>query len=83
MKLLVFGLYSFWIPQIVSCVKNDTRQPLKPAYVIGISLTRLALPLYLYGCPKNLLRLPPSPCLCTGLSVFVAAQVRPRPLLSI
>lgn len=75
--VVAFALYSFWIPQIVSCVKNDARQPLRPAYIIGISITRLALPLYLYGCPKNLLEEPPSLRMCFGLCLFVAAQVRP------
>ena len=44
-------------------------------YVVGTSLIRLALPLYLYGCPANLLRIPPSPAIATGLVAFVAAQV--------
>lgn len=70
-------MYSFWVPQIVSCVKNDARQPLKPIYILGISVTRLALPLYIYGCPKNLLEEPLSPRKCLGLCVFVAAQVGP------
>ncbi|KAK9820806.1 hypothetical protein WJX74_006344 [Apatococcus lobatus] len=74
MHVLAFALCSFWLPQIVSCVKNDARQPLKPAYIIGISVTRLALPLYLYGCPKNLLEETPSLSMCLGLSLFVAAQ---------
>ena len=73
--VITFAMHSFWVPQIVSCVKNDARQPLKPVYIIGISVTRLALPLYIYGCPKNLLEEPHSPTKCLGLCVFVAAQV--------
>lgn len=75
MKYIVFGLYSFWIPQIVLCVRDDVRQPLKPMYVIGMSLTRLALPLYLFGCPHNLPRVPFSPAICIGLTLHLAFQV--------
>lgn len=76
MKAAVFLLYSFWIPQIVLCVRTDCRQPLRAAYVVGMSLCRLALPLYLYGCPRNLLRVAPSPGVCVGLVLFVGLQVR-------
>ena len=74
MKVAVFALYSFWVPQIVLCVRTDARQPLRPAYVVGMSAARLALPLYLYGCPKNLLRVAPSPAVCAGLVAFVGLQ---------
>jgi hypothetical protein len=75
MKFILFGLFSFWIPQIVTCAVQDARQPLRPAYIAGMTLTRLALPLYLYGCPNNLLRIPPSPALCITLSIWMALQV--------
>lgn len=71
----MFLLYTFWLPQIVYCVRTDSRQPLRPLYVVGMSAARLALPLYLYGCPSNLLRVAPSPGVCIGLTLFVASQV--------
>jgi len=71
---VVFILYSFWIPQIVHCVRADVRQPLRPLYVLGISATRLALPLYLFGCPKNMLRIEESPYLCAALVAWVMLQ---------
>ena len=49
MPLLVFALYGFWLPQAALCVRLDCRQPLRPRYVVGTSICRLALPLYLYG----------------------------------
>lgn len=67
-------LCSFWIPQIVHCVRADVRQPLRPLYVLGISATRLALPLYLFGCPKNMLRIEESPYLCAALVAWVMLQ---------
>lgn len=74
MKWVLFGLYSWWLPQIVLSAVSDTRQPLKPVYVAGTSAARLALPLYLYGCPANLLRIPPAPGMLAALVAFVAAQ---------
>ena len=71
-------LYSFWLPQIAACVRHDARQPLMPAYVLGMSASRLALPLYLHGCPHNLLRVPPSRGFCLVLVLYVGAQVRER-----
>ena len=41
-KLVVLALHSFWLPQIVSCARHDARQPLTPAYVLGMSASRLA-----------------------------------------
>ncbi len=76
--LLVFALYSFWIPQIVLCVVTDARQGLKPAYVAGMSVLRLALPLYVWACPRNLLKVPPSYGTAAGLVAFVSLQVRER-----
>ncbi len=78
-KLVVLALHSFWLPQIVSCARHDARQPLTPAYVLGMSASRLALPLYLHGCPHNLLRVPPSPRFCAALVLYVAAQARRPP----
>ena len=40
MHILVFAFYSFWIPQIVHCIRKDLRQPLRPLYVIGMTITR-------------------------------------------
>ena len=55
--LLVVLFYSFWVPQIVFNVVAGTRKALHPVYYMGTSLTRLFIPLYLLGCPKNFLLL--------------------------
>lgn len=62
--ILGFGFYSFWIPQIIRNVSRGCRKPLSPRYVIGISITRLTIPL----CKLN----PPS-VVITGfwLDIFV------------
>lgn len=53
--LLVFMFYSFWIPQIALNAFQGTRQPFLPSYAAGITLTRLFIPLYVFGCPENFL----------------------------
>ncbi|KAL4452456.1 hypothetical protein ABPG75_008118 [Micractinium tetrahymenae] len=74
MPLLMFAFFSFWWPQIVLCARSDSRQPLKPEFVLGTSAARLALPLYVYACPSNLLRVAPNPPLCAALVAWVALQ---------
>ena len=73
--MLVFVAFSFWVPQIIYCAATDARQPLSALYLWGMSLTRLALPLYLLTCPHNLLRIEPRPVAGTLLVLWVAAQV--------
>ncbi|CAO3608837.1 unnamed protein product [Cunninghamella blakesleeana] len=58
--VLGFGLYSFWIPQIIRNVTRGCRKPLSPRYILGMTLTRLAIPLYFYACPQNIISQDPS-----------------------
>ena len=74
-KALTFAAMGFWVPQIVHCARHNARQPLRPPYVLGMSLTRLALPLYLFGCPRNVLHVGHAPALCVVLCVWMALQV--------
>lgn len=60
-RVFIFALYSFWLPQIVLNVVEDHRRPLLPMYILGTSLTRLAIPLYFWGCPNNFLHIHPLP----------------------
>ena len=71
----MFPLYAWWLPQILQSAWADVRPPLKPAYVAGTSAARLALPLYLFACPHNLLRSPPCYPVAAALVLFVGAQV--------
>ena len=50
---LVPLLYSFWVPQIVYNVTHVVRRALHPVYIVGMSLTRMFIPLYLYGWPNS------------------------------
>ncbi|KAJ1564520.1 hypothetical protein HK405_014649, partial [Cladochytrium tenue] len=49
-----FIMYSFWIPQIVSNVRRNSRRAFSPQYVLGTTAARLVLPLYFYACPDNI-----------------------------
>ncbi|CAK4069873.1 unnamed protein product [Aphanomyces euteiches] len=81
LHLLVIIACSFWVPQIVHNVHREVRNPFDTSYILGMSVTRLFLPLYLYGCPKNFLTAMPifplqyHPNLCYGLVAWMALQV--------
>lgn len=53
--LIGFTLYSPWVPQIVYSAYSGTRNALHPYYLVGMPIIRLFLPLYMFGCPNNLL----------------------------
>ena len=54
---IVFGLYSFWVPQIVYNVMSGDRRAYQINYLVTMTATRLFFPLYFFGCPANLLTL--------------------------
>ncbi|KAI4363841.1 hypothetical protein MLD38_020008 [Melastoma candidum] len=67
-------MYAFWIPQIVTNVIRDSRKPLHPHYILGMTVTRLAVPLYIFGCPSNFMRIESDKIWCTCLCVFLGIQ---------
>ncbi|KAL2476736.1 RING/U-box superfamily protein [Abeliophyllum distichum] len=73
-RFILLLLHSFWIPQIIINVVRDSRKPLHPHYILGITITRLAVPLYAFGCPHNFMRIEPDNKLCVCLSVFMGLQ---------
>jgi len=74
LRPILFIMYSFWIPQIVSNVFRDTRKPLHPHYILGMTLTRLAIPLYIFGCPSNFMRIELDWNWCISLVLFMGLQ---------
>lgn len=74
MRIFIFALYSFWVPQIILNIVEDHRRPLLPMYIIGTSITRLAIPLYFWGCPKNFLHIQPLPSTAAALVGWMAVQ---------
>jgi hypothetical protein len=79
LHILVFPLFAFWVPQIARNAVEDVKDSLPKAYVVGTSLTRLFLPLYVFGCPVNFFRyevdIEQRPALCIALGVWVALQI--------
>lgn len=67
-------IYSFWVPQIITNVLRDSRKPLHPHYILGMTVTRLAIPLYIFGCPYNFMRIEPDKSWCICLGVFLGLQ---------
>ncbi|CAL9210305.1 unnamed protein product [Musa hybrid cultivar] len=74
LRPILFAMYSFWIPQIITNVIRDTRKPLHPHYIIGMTLTRAAIPLYVFGCPSNFLRIQVDRSWCIFLGLFMGLQ---------
>ncbi|KAL2331683.1 hypothetical protein Fmac_019264 [Flemingia macrophylla] len=74
LRPILLLMYSFWIPQIITNVIRDSRKPLHPHYILGITLTRLAIPLYIFGCPNNFMRIEPDKSWCVCLAVFIGLQ---------
>lgn len=74
LRLIILLMYSFWIPQIITNVVRDSRKPLHPHYILGMTITRLAIPLYVFGCPNNFMRIGPDKIWCICLSSFMGLQ---------
>ncbi|KAK3184103.1 hypothetical protein Dsin_031389 [Dipteronia sinensis] len=74
LRPILLLMYSFWIPQIITNVVRDSRKFLHPYYILGISVTRLAIPLYIFGCPHNFMRIEPDKNWCICLCVFIGLQ---------
>lgn len=67
-------LYSFWIPQIIRNVTRGSKRGLHLGFMLGMSVTRLAMPIYFYQCPENILGHEPTRWVW-GLVLWVALQV--------
>lgn len=75
MPAAVLALHGLWVPQIVLQAVSGTRRGMQARYVVGMSLLRLALPLYYYACPTNFLSNQISPPLVAALVLWLAAQL--------
>ncbi|XP_057954431.1 transmembrane E3 ubiquitin-protein ligase FLY1 isoform X2 [Malania oleifera] len=74
LRPILLLMYSFWIPQIITNVIRDSRKPLHPHYILGMTVTRLAIPLYIFGCPNNFMRIEPDKNWCICLCIFMGLQ---------
>uniref|UniRef100_A0A7N0UKT9 RING-type E3 ubiquitin transferase n=1 Tax=Kalanchoe fedtschenkoi TaxID=63787 RepID=A0A7N0UKT9_KALFE len=74
LRPILLLMYSFWIPQIVTNVIRDSRKSLHPHYILGMTFTRLAIPLYIFCCPNNFMRVEPDKDWCLCLIIFMGLQ---------
>ncbi|RAL45312.1 hypothetical protein DM860_014722 [Cuscuta australis] len=74
LRTILLLLHSFWIPQILTNVIRDSRKPLHPHYILGMTITRLAIPLYIFGCPHNFMRIGTNKKWCVFLGTFMGIQ---------
>lgn len=79
LPLLLF-LYSVWVPQIVFSAVSGTRNALNYVYLFGTALSRLVVPAYVLGCPKNMFAIVfdgmlYAPSTCLALFIWTAIQL--------
>ena len=58
---------------IFNVVKNSS--PLENEFTVGTSLVRLFVPMYVYGCPDNLVSNRPDPSFCVLVTGWVGLQL--------
>eukprot|EP01125_Pyxidicula_operculata_P013452 TRINITY_DN4466_c0_g1_i1.p1 TRINITY_DN4466_c0_g1~~TRINITY_DN4466_c0_g1_i1.p1 ORF type:complete len:467 (-),score=57.26 TRINITY_DN4466_c0_g1_i1:31-1431(-) len=75
LNVLLFLLYSFWIPQIYHSAKMDCSRPLSLNFVIFKSLTSLFIPMYFEGCPHNFALARPHNWFVVLLCLYVIFQI--------
>eukprot|EP00591_Stephanopyxis_turris_P009292 CAMPEP_0195515190 /NCGR_PEP_ID=MMETSP0794_2-20130614/6347_1 /TAXON_ID=515487 /ORGANISM="Stephanopyxis turris, Strain CCMP 815" /LENGTH=1211 /DNA_ID=CAMNT_0040643581 /DNA_START=360 /DNA_END=3996 /DNA_ORIENTATION=+ len=78
-EIFILALHSFWIPQILRNIYTEAKRPLHKNYLIGMSLTRLVAPIYVFGIGDTFLKemnpmFPQRYGLCFGLIVWVGVQ---------
>lgn len=54
---LVFLVYSFWVPQIWRSLSLGQRPPMSTKQILLITGFKLLLPLYIFFCPYNMVRM--------------------------
>ena len=54
---LIFLVYSFWVPQIWRSLSLGQRPPITVRQILWITALKLFLPLYLFFCPYNMVRM--------------------------
>eukprot|EP00455_Lapot_gusevi_P012083 TRINITY_DN15667_c0_g1_i1.p1 TRINITY_DN15667_c0_g1~~TRINITY_DN15667_c0_g1_i1.p1 ORF type:complete len:234 (-),score=37.10 TRINITY_DN15667_c0_g1_i1:136-771(-) len=72
---VVFVVYSFWVPQIVTNAYEDARHVMSHRFIVSTALTRLALPLFAFGCPISFWPAAKSLVFCLILAVWQGVQV--------
>lgn len=77
--LFILLLYSFWVPQIIMNAIRESRKPMHPYYIYGMSVTRMIAPLYVFAAKNNFLKevnpdFPSDPVMCRWLILWMMVQ---------
>ena len=77
--LYVLLLYSFWVPQIILNIVTESRKPMHPYYMYGMSISRSIAPIYVFAVRNNFLKevnpdFPTEPKMCQLLILWIAIQ---------
>ena len=75
-SFFILILYSFWVPQIILNIVTESRKPLHPYFMFGMSLTRSFAPIYVFAVRNNFLRevnpdFPLEPRMCQMLILWI------------
>jgi len=73
--IFMFLMYSFWLPQIYCNANRRNSKPLLWQYILGMSTTRLCIPLYFYACPHNFGPTEPNYKIAILLTCYMGLQV--------
>lgn len=68
-------LHCFFVPQIIRNVRHNYKNSMKPSVYLSIASGRLALVLYIFGCPANFLVWKPKYWLVSVVSTLIVLQV--------
>lgn len=71
---LITILYSFWIPQIIHNAVTASRKSLQTSFLCVMSISRMFLPLYFFGCPSNFLNMPTNYAFCYLIVFYLLLQ---------
>eukprot|EP00281_Chroomonas_sp_CCMP1168_P007334 CAMPEP_0206262300 /NCGR_PEP_ID=MMETSP0047_2-20121206/28158_1 /ASSEMBLY_ACC=CAM_ASM_000192 /TAXON_ID=195065 /ORGANISM="Chroomonas mesostigmatica_cf, Strain CCMP1168" /LENGTH=329 /DNA_ID=CAMNT_0053689659 /DNA_START=27 /DNA_END=1018 /DNA_ORIENTATION=+ len=67
-------VYGFWLPQIGHAAFHGHKKPMQLRYIIGMSASRLCIPLYALACPSNFFKLEPNYTASLVLVLWMAFQ---------
>ncbi|WBW71936.1 Golgi Dsc E3 ligase complex subunit Dsc1 [Schizosaccharomyces osmophilus] len=72
---LLFTCYSFWVPQIIRNVKQGTSRSFSWVYIIGLSLSRMYLPTFIFLYSETTLKFTPKYTYALALGLWMSLQV--------
>lgn len=71
----IAAMHCFFIPQIISNTTNNHKNSVKPTVYLSIAAGRLALVLYIFGCPANFLIWKPKYEFVGAMAAVILLQV--------